>query len=128
MRFNSQFRVLAASLLVRGVLTQNATNSTYDPLQYVNQLIGSSNGGSITHALWLFSSLSFIGNIFPGATLPYGKDLVQNNMQMLTQNKEWRKLWPTQILAQTKAASLQTEAISPGFPVCTTLELEDLHP
>ncbi|KAL3419273.1 glycosyl hydrolase family 92 [Phlyctema vagabunda] len=38
------------------VAAQNNTNSTYDVLDYVDQLIGSSNGG----------------NIFPGATLPYG--------------------------------------------------------
>lgn len=38
------------------VVAQNSTNSTYDVLSFVNQLIGSSNGG----------------NVFPGATLPYG--------------------------------------------------------
>ncbi|TVY59115.1 putative secreted glycosidase [Lachnellula cervina] len=57
MRINSHTRVFAASLLFQRVLAQNANNSTaYDPLQYVDQLIGSSNGG----------------NVFPGATLPYG--------------------------------------------------------
>lgn len=46
MRINSHTRVFAASLLIERVLAQNATNSTaYDPLQYVDQLIGSSNGG-----------------------------------------------------------------------------------
>ncbi|RDW77967.1 putative alpha-1,2-mannosidase family protein [Coleophoma crateriformis] len=48
---------LAISFIVFGAAAaQIVTNSTYDVLQYVDQLIGSSNGG----------------NIFPGATLPYG--------------------------------------------------------
>ncbi|KAM3078033.1 hypothetical protein ACMFMG_002668 [Clarireedia jacksonii] len=47
--------VCFAALSVVGA--QNYTNSsTYDVLDYVDQLIGSSNGG----------------NVFPGATLPYG--------------------------------------------------------
>lgn len=45
---------LALVLLVGRVVA--AQNSSYDVLDYVNQLIGSSNGG----------------NVFPGATLPYG--------------------------------------------------------
>ncbi|TVY80923.1 putative secreted glycosidase [Lachnellula suecica] len=56
MRITRQRSVFAISLLVQSALARNATNSTYDPLQYVNQLIGSSNGG----------------NVFPGATIPYG--------------------------------------------------------
>lgn len=38
------------------VYAQKSTGSSFDPLQYVDQLIGSANGG----------------NVFPGATLPYG--------------------------------------------------------
>jgi len=60
-------RSLAAlALLISSALAQNSTNSTnapidanYDVLTYVNQLIGSNNGG----------------NVFPGATLPFGKYL-----------------------------------------------------
>ncbi|TAQ88682.1 hypothetical protein B7494_g3017 [Chlorociboria aeruginascens] len=50
-------RLLAFSAILTSLLFQSAgaQNSTYDPLTYVNQLIGSSNGG----------------NVFPGATLPY---------------------------------------------------------
>lgn len=48
---------LLAAFLVSGAVAQNTTNSTIpDVLSYVDQLIGSSNGG----------------NIFPGATIPYG--------------------------------------------------------
>ena len=39
--------LLCAFLVSRLVVAQNSTNSTYDPLQYVDQLIGSSNGGKI---------------------------------------------------------------------------------
>jgi putative alpha-1,2-mannosidase len=56
----------ALALLISSAVAQNSTNSTnsvidtnYDVLTYVNQLIGSNNGG----------------NVFPGATLPFGKYL-----------------------------------------------------
>ena len=51
-----------------------AQNTSTDILQYVDQLIGSSNGG--THrqiSALLIKCLNRIGNIFPGATLPYGE-------------------------------------------------------
>lgn len=38
------------------VLAQNTTNTTFDPLTFVDPLIGSTNGG----------------NVFSGASLPYG--------------------------------------------------------
>jgi putative alpha-1,2-mannosidase len=48
---------VALSALFGQVVAQSATaDAKYDVLQYVNQLIGSSNGG----------------NVFSGATLPYG--------------------------------------------------------
>lgn len=53
---------LALSVLLIGTLSlsltlaQNTTNSTFDPLTYVDPLIGSTNGG----------------NVFSGASLPYG--------------------------------------------------------
>ncbi|KAE8450274.1 hypothetical protein EG329_006702 [Mollisiaceae sp. DMI_Dod_QoI] len=50
------FSFLLAAAVVGSAVSQNSTNGTYDVLEYVNQLIGSSNGG----------------NVFPGATLPYG--------------------------------------------------------
>ncbi|KAF4633125.1 hypothetical protein G7Y89_g4996 [Cudoniella acicularis] len=45
MGFGSQFSVFALALLVQHSVAQNSTNSTYDVLQYVDQLIGSANGG-----------------------------------------------------------------------------------
>lgn len=51
------FWLLAVSLLGKTCLAQNYTNTTsFDPLKYVNQLIGTDNGG----------------NVFAGATRPYG--------------------------------------------------------
>ncbi|KAK5995395.1 putative secreted glycosidase [Cladobotryum mycophilum] len=50
-------RVLAASgLLYSLVAAQKSSDATFDPLSYVDLLIGSNNGG----------------NVFPGASLPYG--------------------------------------------------------
>ncbi|KAH8805349.1 glycoside hydrolase family 92 protein [Xylogone sp. PMI_703] len=48
--------LLLSAVAVGAAASLNSTNSTYDVLDYVNQLIGSSNGG----------------NVFPGATLPFG--------------------------------------------------------
>ncbi|KUJ23319.1 uncharacterized protein LY89DRAFT_635573 [Mollisia scopiformis] len=48
--------LLLAAAAIGSVVSQNSTSGSYDVLQYVNQLIGSSNGG----------------NVFSGATLPYG--------------------------------------------------------
>jgi putative alpha-1,2-mannosidase len=45
-----------ASLLLAGAAVLGANAADFDPLQYVDQLIGSRDGG----------------NVFPGATLPYG--------------------------------------------------------
>lgn len=42
--------------IVASALAQNTTNTTFDPLTYVDPLIGSNNGG----------------NVFAGASLPYG--------------------------------------------------------
>ncbi|CZR51712.1 probable alpha-1,2-mannosidase family protein [Phialocephala subalpina] len=50
------FSLLLVAAAIGSAVSQNSTNGTYDVLDYVDQLIGSSNGG----------------NIFPGATLPYG--------------------------------------------------------
>lgn len=47
---------LALALARASSAQTSARNASFDPLQYVNQLIGSSNGG----------------NVFAGATLPYG--------------------------------------------------------
>lgn len=54
-------RVSLPSILLLGILilhtqAQNNTNSTFDPLAFVDPLIGSNNGG----------------NVFAGASLPYG--------------------------------------------------------
>ena len=49
-----RFLYLAFLCFVSSIIAQN--NSTIDPLQFVDQLIGSNNGG----------------NVFAGATLPYG--------------------------------------------------------
>jgi hypothetical protein len=49
------------------VVAQNVT----DVLQYVNPLIGSANGGS-SNATCTRMATDYLGNVFAGATLPYG--------------------------------------------------------
>lgn len=56
-----------SSLVQNGVFGQNTT----DNLQYVDQLIGSANGGLYARE-GVFRLANFLGNVFPGATLPYG--------------------------------------------------------
>jgi hypothetical protein len=45
MAFRGRLSALLIFTAIYGVVAQNATNTTYDVLGYVNQLIGSSNGG-----------------------------------------------------------------------------------
>lgn len=62
------------SLWCTALFTPVAWGQISDPLQYVNQLIGSNNGGeksTITN-VDTDGSLENVGNVFPGATLPYG--------------------------------------------------------
>jgi len=55
------------------LVAQSALAQISDPLQCVDQLIGSSNGGEIPNALMVKLSLTHVlGNVFSGATLPYG--------------------------------------------------------
>lgn len=61
MRFSHQVSSRGKSLLLltifaRPTFAQNSTNTTFDPLDYVDPLIGSTSGG----------------NVFAGASLPYG--------------------------------------------------------
>jgi hypothetical protein len=46
MAFRGRLSALLVLTAIYGTVAQNATNTTYDVLSYVNQLIGSSNGGS----------------------------------------------------------------------------------
>lgn len=50
------FLAIYTCILALSTLAQNTTNSTFDPLAYINPLIGSTDGG----------------NVFAGASLPYG--------------------------------------------------------
>ncbi|OTA98885.1 glycoside hydrolase family 92 protein [Hypoxylon sp. CI-4A] len=50
------FRLSSVALAIAATAVENAAGADFDPLSYVDQLIGSRNGG----------------NIFPGATVPYG--------------------------------------------------------
>ena len=43
--FSRSASALLIALLAGGAVGQSGTNATYDVLSYVNQLIGSSNGG-----------------------------------------------------------------------------------
>jgi hypothetical protein len=45
MALRAPLSALLIIIAVYGAVAQNATNTTYDVLSYVNQLIGSSNGG-----------------------------------------------------------------------------------
>jgi hypothetical protein len=45
MAFSDQLSTLLIITAIYGAIAQNTTNTTYDVLSYVNQLIGSSNGG-----------------------------------------------------------------------------------
>ena len=67
--------VVLSVLVGRAAAAAAPTDAKADVLQYVNQLIGSSNGGTYGGSLRSEINLTngALGNVFPGATLPYGK-------------------------------------------------------
>jgi hypothetical protein len=73
---------LALGLVIAVTAAQNSTtnatvDANYDVLKYVNQLIGSNNGGLTTscNLVEFVNADDLQGNVFPGATLPFGKHL-----------------------------------------------------
>jgi hypothetical protein len=61
------------SVVLCAIVLFTTFGSSYDPLQYVDQFIGSSNGGLSVQWRREKKRLNFFaGNVFPGATLPYG--------------------------------------------------------
>jgi hypothetical protein len=78
----SQHLILSL-FLASGRVLVNAAQSPpvedYDVLQYIDPLIGSANGGKLEatlglcrHLLYLTIVFHIAGNVFPGASLPYG--------------------------------------------------------
>lgn len=78
----SQHLILSLFLASGRVLVNAAQSSPvedYDVLQYIDPLIGSANGGKLEATLGLYRHLLYLtivfhiaGNVFPGASLPYG--------------------------------------------------------
>jgi len=84
-----------------------AQNALCDVLQYVDKLIGSINGvfeRPLSFALSL-KMMGKSGNVFLGATIPYGKPWLQlwGKAHLILQ--AWQKQWPTQIHEAIKVVS-----------------------
>lgn len=68
MAFSKAAALAFLSLAAQSVSGQNVT----DNLKYVDQLIGSANGGSWVECLRDAMLTDCPGNVFAGATMPYG--------------------------------------------------------
>lgn len=74
-----------ARLSLLSLLLQSTLITAYDQLQYVDQLIGTANGGEMVWCppLVRIKAHRFPGNVFAGATLPFGmaKAVADTNSQ-----------------------------------------------
>jgi putative alpha-1,2-mannosidase len=68
--------VVLSSIPLALAVTNSTTSLDYDVLQYVDPLIGTTNGGALSDRILTGahdrSLTNFIGNVFAGASLPYG--------------------------------------------------------
>lgn len=108
------------TLLPHLIFAQNIS----DVLKYVDPLIGSANGGMFLKRVRVWSLANSPGNVFPGATLPYGIDAISSLHPPFAENYQaWPKQWRTWTLVATKGVSQRRTEMLLGSAPCMTVGL-----